>query len=353
MSEKVAVDSGSTVRGRVSFKTIHTASVFILLVALCLFSSLRSDTFFTWRNLVDTLLTNASYVGIIACGMTFVMIAGGFDLSVGSIAAVSSAVAVLVLKGFIDSNIWVAIPLAIAGTVAAGTVLGAFNGVLVSYVGVNPFVTTLSTMLVFRGIALVITHGGQSLEVPARFSETFREFYWGRVPLFGSDAYRVSVPILVFIGVFAVLHCLLQYTRYGHYVRAVGGNETASWLAGIDTPHVKALTYTISGFTCAVAALLYTGMSNTAEAAGYRGLEMIVIASVIVGGTPLGGGSGSLWRTLNGLLLLAVIENLLTQFGINEEYRNIVRGVIILVVVAIDVAARRKHARSGGQTHGP
>ena len=332
---------------RISFTTIHTASVFVLLVFLCIFSSLQSDTFFTWRNIVNTLLTNASYVGIIACGMTFVMIAGGFDLSVGSIAAVCSAVAVLLLQQMAETSMWIALPLAIAGTVGVGVLLGATNGLLVARIGVNPFVTTLSTMLVFRGIALVITHGGQSLEVPKAFGETFRLFYWGRLPLFGSDIYRVSIPILVFLAVFAVLHALLRYTGFGHYVRAVGGNETASWLAGVNTARVKLITYTICGLTCAIAALLYTGMSNTAEASGYRGLEMIVIASVIVGGTPLGGGSGSLWCTLIGLLLLAVIENLLTQFGINEEYRNIVRGMIILIVVAIDVAMRKKHARGG------
>lgn len=344
--------SRNPIHGGISFKTIHTASVFVLLIALCLFSSFQSDTFLTWRNLVNTLLTNASYIGIIACGMTFVMVAGGFDLSVGSITAVCSAVAVLTLQHVGGANAWVAIPLAVAGTLMAGTILGAVNGVFVAYVGVNPFVTTLSTMLVFRGIGLVITHGGQSIEVPPVFRETFREFYWGRVPLFGSDVYRVSIPILVFLFTFVVLHCLLQYTRYGHYVRAAGGNETASWLAGVNTARVKALTYTISGFTCAVAALLYTGMSNTAEAAGYRGLEMIVIASVIVGGTPLGGGSGTLWRTLNGLLLLAVIENLLTQMGVNEEYRNIIRGMIILIVVAIDVAARKRHTKSRGHIDG-
>jgi ribose transport system permease protein len=348
MSVRTGAQTKGAPHARISFRTIQSASVLILLVVLCIFSSIQSDTFLTWRNLVNNLLTNASYVGIIACGMTLVMIAGGFDLSVGSIAAVCNAVAVILLRDLAGAGPWLAISVAVAGTVLAGTLLGVANGALVSYVGVNPFVTTLSTMLVFRGIALVITRGGQSIEVPLNLAETFRQFYWGRVPLFGSDVYRVSVPILVFLGVFAVLHCLLRYTRYGHYVRAVGGNETAAWLAGINAAGVKAVSYTICGFACAVAALLYTGMSNTAEAAGYHGLEMIVIAAVIVGGTPLGGGSGSLWCTLNGLLLLSVIENLLIQFGIDEEYRNIIRGMIILVVVAVDVAARKARAKGRG-----
>jgi ribose/xylose/arabinose/galactoside ABC-type transport system permease subunit len=315
--------------------------VFLLLVALCVYSSLKTDTFFTWDNLVHNLLTNAAYTGVIACGMTFVMIAGGFDLSVSSITAVCSVVAVLTLQALAGMGPWVAIPAAILASIAAGAALGASNGVLIAYVGVNPFVVTLSTMLIFRGLALVITHGGLSIEVPPALRDAFRGFYWGRVGLWPGSEHRFSVPILIFVAVFIVFLCLLRSTRFGHYVYAVGGNETASWLAGVNTPSVKAITYILSGLTCGIAALIYAGMSNTAQAASYQGLEMVVIASVIVGGTPLGGGQGGLWLTLNGLLLLSVIENLLTQSGVTEEYRNIVRGAIIVTVVAIDVTLRR------------
>lgn len=334
-------DAASNSRRGLSFQTIQTASVFVLLVALCVFSSFRTDTFFTWGNLVDNLLTNAAYIGVIACGMTFVMVAGGFDLSVSSITAVCSVVAVLTLQRLAPAGPWVAIPAAVVATIAAGAALGAVNGVLIAYIGVNPFVVTLSTMLVFRGIALVITQGGQTVEVPSALRETFRKLYWGHVDLWPGDVYLLTVPILVFLLVFAILFCMLRYTRFGHYVYAVGGNENASWLAGVNTARVKTVTYILSGVTCAIAALIYAGMSNTAQAASYQGLEMIVIASVIVGGTPLGGGSGGLSLTLNGLLLLSVIENLLTQEGVAEEYRNIVRGAIIVVVVAIDVTVRR------------
>ena len=328
-----------------SFQTIQTASVFLLLVGLCIMSSLQTDTFFTWRNLADNLLTNAAATGVIACGMTLVMITGGFDLSVASITAVCGVCAILMLQACAALGAWGAVPLAIAATLAVGTVLGAVNGGLVAYVGVNPFVVTLSTMLIFRGIALVITQGGQTIMAPLDLAKSFRLIYWGRIDVLGDGVHRVSVPVLIFLVLFAVLLVVLRRTRYGHYVYAVGGNETASWLAGINTARVKTIAYTLCGFTCAIAALISTGMSNTAQAASYQGLEMIVIASVIVGGTPLGGGSGSLWYTLNGLLLLSVIENLLSQFGINEEYRNIVRGVIILIVVTIDVLMRRRNAR--------
>jgi len=329
---------------RPSFQLIQAGTVLLLLVVLCAVSAARTETFLTWRNLVTNLLTNASYVGIIACGMTFVMVAGGFDLSVGSTTTVCSVMTVLVLQGLADQPPWLAIAAAVVATAAVGSALGAFNGASVAYVGVNPFVTTLSTMLVFRGLALILTEGGQTLSVPLALKETLGQVYWGKVPLFGA-AHPVTVPILVFLGVFAVSVFVLRLTRFGHYVYAVGGNENASWLAGINTRLVKATTYGLCGLGCAVAAVIYTGMSNTAQAASYQGLELVVIASVIVGGTPLGGGAGGLFYTLIGLLLLSVIENLLPQFGVEEEYRNIVRGLIILVVVAMDTLVRKRGRR--------
>jgi len=328
-------------RRNISFQQIQTASVLLLIVLLCAIAAARIPTFFTWKNLVYNLLTNAACLGIIASGMTLVMIAGGFDLSVGATTAVCSVVAILLLQGLVGFGAWVAIPVALAGTVLTGILLGMVNGVLISYVGVNPFVVTLSTMLVFRGIALILTFGGLSIEVPLSLRGTCRLLYWGQVNLFGSEMHQVSIPIFIFAGVFIACFYLLRLTRFGRYIYAVGGNENASWLAGINTPFVKAATYTICGLTCAIAAAIYSGQSNTAQAASYQGLEMMAIASVIVGGTPLGGGSGNLLRTLNGLLLLSMIENLLAQFGVPEEYRNIMRGAIILIVVTIDVLARR------------
>lgn len=332
-------------RGTLSWQRVQTASVFVLLVGLCVVSSLQTDTFFTWRNIVNNLFANAAATGIIACGMTYVMVAGGFDLSVASITAVCGVVAVMTANALAPMGAAGAMLGAVAATVATGAVLGAINGMLIAYIGVNPFVVTLSTMLVFRGIALVITHGGQSIEVAPALKPVFQTLYWGRLDFIGAG-YGLPVPLLMFVVVFAAFFVVLRYTRLGHYIYAVGGNETAAWLAGVGAARLKAVTYALSGFTCALAAVIYTGMSNTAQAASYQGLEMVVIASVIVGGTPLGGGKGGLWYTLIGLLLLAVIENLLTLFGITEEYRNIVRGMIILIVVAVDVAVRRKPGKS-------
>lgn len=321
-----------------SFQKLQQLSISLLTVALWAISILTSHNVPLW---LGNLLTDAAVVGIIACGMTFVMVAGGFDLSVGSIAAVSGVVAVLTMKAMAGAAAGVAIPVAVLATVLTGGVLGAINGALIARVGVNPFVVTLSSMFVFRGIGLVLTGGGQSQVVPVEFTEAYRLFYWGGFHLLGL---KIATPVLIFIGVFLVSLYVLRFTRLGHYVYATGGNVKASWLAGINTPGVTAITYTISGLVCAVAALIWTGLSTTAQASDYAGKEMIVIAAVIVGGTPLGGGRGGLFATLSGLMLLCTIEQLLTQFGVDPQYRQIVTGLIIVTVVAIDSYSKRERS---------
>ncbi|MFA6245269.1 MAG: substrate-binding domain-containing protein [Candidatus Hydrogenedentales bacterium] len=330
------------------FRKLQQASILLLLVVLCLFASFQSPTFFRWSNLVDNLLTNASAIGVIAVGMTFVMIAGGFDLSVASITAVCSVVLVLVMDALSAHGAAVAITGALSATALTGMLLGAINGALIAYVGVNPFVVTLSTMLVFRGLALILTGGGQAMQVgDLALRARFNWIYDARVPLFGPD-YQVSMPIVIFIVVFAAGVYLLKFTRFGHYTYAIGGNEEATRLSGVNTALLKAASYVLVGLTCAVAAAIFVAMTQTAQAESHQGKELDVIASVIVGGTPLGGGSGGLSATLTGVLLLRVIDNLLTQFSVGAEYRQVVTGLIILIVVAVDVLAKRRSARRRG-----
>ncbi|MHC4506928.1 MAG: ABC transporter permease, partial [Planctomycetota bacterium] len=390
--------------GSLSFRKLQRASIVILLVALCIFATIKSPTFFTWINIVDNLLTNAAALGIIAFGMTFVMIGGGFDLSVASTTAVCSVVLVMTMDALSPCGAAVAIPVALVATALVGIILGAVNGGLIAYVGVNPFVVTLSTMLVFRGIALVLTGGGQALQVGD--IELRNQFNWvydkqfaifegpgqllsiallalavygvwtsvrrysrftageemsGRqralVAVGGAvvlhlllrfiygPACRLPLPIVVLLATLAAGVYLLNYTRFGHWVFAIGGNEEAAWLAGVNTHRIKAITYTMLGFCCAVASFIFVGMTATAQAESHQGKELSVIASVIVGGTPLGGGSGGLGSTFTGILLLRVIDNLLTQFSVGAEYRKIVAGLIILVVVTVDVLAKRRSRR--------
>ncbi len=330
---------------RFSFQKLLQASILMLLVALCAFASIKIPTFLTWTNLVDNLLTNAAAVGVIALGMTFVMIGGGFDLSVASITVVCSVVLVMTMDWLSPHGAAVAISGGLLMTALTGIGLGAINGFLIGYVKVNPFVVTLCTMLVFRGIALILTGGGQTQQVsdvPLRTQ--FNWLYDVQVPLLGSQ-YQVSLPIIILLAVFVLGIYVLRFTRFGHYVYAIGGNEEAAWLAGVNTRLVKAVTHMLCGLTCAIAAAIFVARTATAGAESHAGMELVVIASVIVGGTPLGGGSGGLTLTVIGLLLLRIIDNLLTQFSIGPEYRPVVTGMIILIVVTIDVLARRRNSR--------
>lgn len=336
--------SAGKTKGAHSFRKFQQASILILLVILCVVASFKSSTFFTWTNLVDNILTNAAALGIVALGMTFIMIGGGFDLSVASTIVVCSVVLVMGMDWLSPYGAAVAIPVALLLTVLVGVILGAINGTLVAYIGVNPFVATLCTMLIFRGIAQILTGGGQTQQVhDILLRKRFDWFYDAGLRLCGGCG--ISMPILIFLVVFAVGIYLLRFTRFGHYVYAIGGNEEAVWLAGVNTHRIKALTYVLGGFTCAIAAVIFVAKTETAGAESHMGKELVVIASVIVGGTPLGGGSGGLAATVIGLLLLRVIDNLLTQFSIGSEYRPVVTGLIILVVVTVDVLAKKRSSK--------
>ncbi len=331
--------------GALSFSRLQRVSVLSMLVILGAYTSYRSPTFLTWPNLVDNLLTNAAALGIMAAGMTFVMIGGGFDLSVASITAVCSVVLVLCMDALSSFGPVVAIPVSVLLTALVGIALGSVNGILIAHVGVNPFVVTLSTMLVFRGIALILTGGGQAKQVAdLALRNQFNWIYDARIPLFG-PRYQVSMPIVIFVVVLVVGIYLLRFTRFGHYIYAIGGNEEAARLAGVSTRRIKAATYALCGFTCALAAVIFVAYTATAQAESHQGKELDVIASVIVGGTPLGGGSGGLLATLTGLILLQVIQNLLTQLSQRPEYRPVITGLIIVVVVTIDVLARKRSSR--------
>lgn len=341
MTTDARKQSAGRTKGSHSFRKFQQASILILLVALCVFASFKSSTFFTWTNLVDNILTNAAALGIVALGMTFIMIGGGFDLSVASTIVVCSVVLVMSMDWLSPHGAAVAIPVALLLTVLVGVILGAINGTLIAYIGVNPFVATLCTMLIFRGIAQILTGGGQTQQVhDILLRRRFDWFYDAGLRLCGDAG--ISMPILIFLVVFVVGIYLLRFTRFGHYVYAIGGNEEAAWLAGVNTHRIKALTYVLCGFTCAIAAIIFVAKTETAGAESHMGKELVVIASVIVGGTPLGGGSGGLTATVIGLLLLRVIDNLLTQFSIGPEYRPVVTGLIILVVVTVDVFAKRR-----------
>ncbi|MGH2945021.1 MAG: ABC transporter permease [Solirubrobacteraceae bacterium] len=289
--------------------------------------SATTPNFLTVENLLNVLDQNA-FVGIAACGATLVIIGGGFDLSVGAIYALAGAVAA-----------WVTVEadplLGLLAGATIGPVLGVLNGALVAGVGIHSFLATLATALAFSGLAVAVTDG---FLIDASDSTTF--VWLGREELVP----EIPNPVLLFALVAASLGLLLSRTRLGRYIYAVGGNIEAARLSGVRVGLVTASTFLISGFAAAVAGLVEVSKSGTGQASpgGTTTLPLDAIAAVVIGGTSIKGGQGAVWRTVLGVLLLALITNAFNILNVEPQYRDIFSAAIIIAAVAVNsVAARR------------
>jgi ribose transport system permease protein len=294
------------------------------LAALFVTLSLASPSFLTWANLTNILDQNIA-VGLIAVGGTFVLIAGGFDLSVGAIYAVTG-VAAAQLVPHIGPE-----PALVAG-VLIGLGFGVING-LVSTIGkVNPFVTTLGTSIIISGIALIMTKGFLVTVDDETFSVMGRDG-------FGEVKYSVVLWLT-----FALLSgFILARTGFGSKVYAAGGNAEAARLAGIRVAQVRTMTFAISGMSAGLAGVLVASKIGQAQAdtGGYT-LAFAAIAAIVIGGTSILGGEGAIWRTMVGVLLLALIGNGFNLLNVDTNYQDIFRGSIIIAAVGLDAWIRRK-----------
>lgn len=295
------------------------AAVFVGLLIVLL---LTSPQFRTSANLINVLQQNA-VIGIIACAMTFAIILGGFDLSVGAGAALASVVAA---KLMIDAHI----ALGIGGGLVAGLFLGLLNGVLIAYVGVNPFVATLGSMTVMRGLLNVYTNATPLFGVPYAFTEVGL----GRT---------LGVPnaALIFVVIAAVLTFVLHQTRFGHFIYAVGGNVVAASEMGINVRRMRLVVYTLVGVSAAIAGLILVGQTATGQPQAALGYELTAITAVIVGGASLGGGRGGMGGTIVGVFLLGIISNALNLFGVSAFWQPVVTGTILIAAVGMDSYASR------------
>lgn len=296
--------------------------IVVVFAALVLAMAIASPQFRTQGNLLNLLQQNA-IIGILACVMTFAIILGGFDLSVGANAAVSSVVAAKLM-------IEVGIPVGIAGALLAGLLIGMINGLLIAYVGVNPFVSTLGTMTVLRGLVYVYTNATPLFGV---------DFSFTRVGL--GRSLGVPNPFWIFLAVAAVLYVLLGRTRFGHYIYAIGGNATAARQMGIDVKRTRFLVYSLIGLCAAICGIILVGQTATGQPAGALGYELTAIAAVIIGGATLSGGYGNLLSTVVGVFLLGVVSNALNLFGVSPFWQPVATGTILVVAVALDSAAAR------------
>ncbi|KKI60192.1 ABC transporter permease [Staphylococcus haemolyticus] len=293
---------------------------FIGLILLIIVVSILNPSFLDLSNLLN-LLRQISINGLIAFGMTFIILTGGIDLSVGSILALSSAFIVLMITSGVDPII------ALIIGVLIGFVLGAVNGLLVTKGNMAPFIATLATMTIFRGLTLVITDGNPITNLGDSYLfQLFGKGYFIGIP----------VPAVTMIIVFVILLIILQKTTFGRHTYAIGGNEVAAKISGIKVNKIKILIYGISGLMSALAGGILTSRLNSAQPTAGTSYELDAIAAVVLGGTSLTGGKGRIVGTLIGVLIIGVLNNGLNLLGVSSFYQQVVKGVVILIAVLID-----------------
>ncbi|RCW52248.1 ribose ABC transporter membrane protein [Halanaerobium sp. ST460_2HS_T2] len=289
------------------------------LLVLVIVLSFMSPYFLTIPNLLNV-VRQVSIIAVISFGMTMVILTGGIDLSVGSMLAFSGAVAagMMVNSGL---NVFLAILIGLA----AGTALGLFNGIAVAKAKLPAFIVTLAMMTVARGFTLIYTNGRPI----SGFDETFRFFgagYLGRIP----------IPVVIMFILLIVIYILLKKTPFGRYIYAIGGNETATKLSGINTDKIKIAVYALNGFLAAVSGIILTSRLNSAQPMAGEGYELDAIAAVVLGGTSLSGGSGGVIGTIIGALIIAVLNNGLNLLNVSSFYQLVAKGAVILLAVFLD-----------------
>ena len=307
----------------------NIVGILIALVVLCLDLQLAQPVFLTSSNLLNV-LQQISTNFVIAIGMTFVIISGGIDLSVGSNIAVTGLLMAIMMKNW---GVGV-LPTLIVSLIFAG-LIGLINGALIAFLNLPPFIATLGMMSIARGAAYTITGGAPIYTMPSGFTAISSRV---PIPIIG------DVPlytILIMAAVFVLGWYCLRYTRVGRFTYAIGGNENCAKLSGINLSKIKCFVYVISGLCCGVAAILLTSRLDSAVPINADGQEMDAIAAVVIGGTSMKGGEGSMVGTLIGIFIIGVIANGLNLLGVAQGPQRMVKGLIIVVAVIIDVLRRR------------
>jgi ribose transport system permease protein len=301
--------------------------VFMILLMMMVFLSLYTDTFLTSTNLFN-ILRAFSWIAISAFGQTMVIITGGIDLSAGSVMALSGlASAMLLVRG-------VNVPLAILGGLLTGSLVGTLNGLMITKGKLPPFIATLGTLLMARGLTNGLTGGWPVRDLP----DAFRFLGQYDIPIG-----EIGVPMpLLFMLLFAGLTAIfLERTVWGYRIYALGGNEEAAALSGINTSRIKMLVYILSGFLTAVGGILMTARLGVAAPTAAQGYELDVIAAVVVGGTSLDGGSGTILGTLIGAAIMQVLRNGLVLTGVSAYWLQAVQGLVIVTAIMVDQLRKR------------
>jgi Ribose/xylose/arabinose/galactoside ABC-type transport systems, permease components len=299
--------------------------ILIVLIVLIIFFSIASPAFLTSDNLFN-ILRQVAIVGIVAVGMTMVLLTGGIDLSVGAIIGVAGVMAAqLMLSGV--HPVWASLI-----TLAACALLGAINGFFINTVKIPALITTLGTMTAIRGVAYLLTGGLPVFGFSSSFKMMGQGYLW-----------IIPIPVLIMIAVFIVGYIFLNKTVYGRYIYGVGGNEEASRLSGVSVQKVKALVYTACGFLSGLAGLVLLSRVNSGQPKAGTSYEMDIITAVVLGGVSIFGGEGKINFVIIGVLIMGVLSNGMILLNINEYVQWVVKGLVLLFAVGFDrFITRRK-----------
>ena len=305
-------------------QTLRSGGSYVILLLIALLFSVLSDQFLTVNNLL-TIALQTAIIAIVAIGMTFTIITGGIDLSVGSVAAFSGVIA----AGLATRNGLGTYPGILIG-LAAGAGLGLISGLMIVYGRIPPFVSTLAMMAVARGLTLVYSDGKPISGLDSSFT-----FWSGNVG-------GVPVPVLVLIALAAIAAVLLKQTVFGNYVYAIGGGEETARLASVPAKKIKLGVYILSGFTAAIAGILLTARLWSAQPNSGVGLELDAIAAAVLGGASLAGGVGGIGGTIAGAFIIGVLSNGLNLLEVPSYNQQVIKGAVFILAVLLDYFFKRQ-----------
>ncbi len=312
------------IRGRTYREVFEKYAIFIAFILLCILLSVMKPMFLTPANLL-LVLNQASINGILAIGVTFVLITAGIDISIGSVVGLAGVTAALCAQREIPI-----IPSFFMG-ILSGVLVGAIVGLLVTKGKLAPYIVTLGMMTIIRGVALLISGGRPISGLPAEFG------YLGNKNLLG-----VPIPVIIFVAVAAVAYVVLMKLRVGRYTFAVGGNMYAAEASGINPNQIKMFVHLVSGGCAGLAGIILASKIITGQPNSGEGYELDAIAAAVVGGTSLAGGTGSITGTVIGALIIGVIANGLDLMGVSSYWQQIVKGLIIIAAVLLDRNKKRQ-----------
>lgn len=300
----------------------------IAFALLCVVLAFSSSFFVTWDNLL-TVLRQAAYVAVVACGMTFVIAAGGIDLSVGAVMAIAG-----IIVGYLMNN-GINIYLAITISMAAGALIGSLSGLLITQCKIPDFIVTMAMMSIIRGIVQVVTKG-----IPF-YGLTYKEFSF----IAQGSVIGIPFPIIIMLVIYLFFYYIMYHTRFGRYVISTGSNAESARLVGIPVRRIKTAVYFLSGFLAAFAGVIMTSRLTAAMPDAGQGYEMDAIAATVIGGTSMSGGKAKILGTALGAVMMATVRNGLNLLAVNTYWHQVVIGSIVLFAVGLDIFSNRERKR--------